>query len=345
MAKIKIELGQPTFHVADEKFKEQLVQKQKRKVPVNCFDFSMLNGFINCHRFFYYRHELNLAVLGQGAPPLILGGAIHDGLAAHHRLLIEREPGYVFPYEEHSYAAKLDYVEHVKPYLATSAFPVTIENSDGKRYALRGMDILEEYLKFYFKEDFRVDGAELPVAIIMPYEYDGVEGEVVYIGMIDAVIYWRGHYHVLETKTASRIDRFYFASFKLSFQVIGYINALRELKGIDVNRALINVIGVYKDQYRFERDRIIKMEDEIKSFQEQIISITREIFWYRARVEQGEAPESVWYQNPTYCFKWNRACQFHPLCSKPTAQGRKMLADVMYGRDVWSPFDIYGAEL
>ena len=340
MAKIKINLGQPTFQVADEKFKARLLKKQEKKVPVNCFDFSMLNRFINCHRSFYYRHELNLAVHGRAAPPLVLGGAIHHGLAAHHKLLMEHEPGYTFPYGKHSRTAKLNYVEHIKPYLASNDFPITADNSDGKRYALRGLEILEEYLKCYPREDFRVEEAELPVAVIMPYEYGGVEGEIIYIGVVDAVIYWRGHYYALETKTASRIDRFYFSSFRLSFQVIGYINALRELKGIDVNRALINVIGVYKSQFRFERDRVIKMEDEIKSFQEQIISITREIFWYRARVEQGEAPESVWYQNPGHCFKWSRACQFHPLCSKPTAQGRKMLANIMYGRNVWAPFDI-----
>lgn len=347
MSKIKIELGKPTFRIADKKFKEELSQKRQKGIPINCFDFSMLNVFLNCHRYYYYRHELNIAVLGQTAPPLVMGGAIHNALKNHHNLLMNngQGPGYRYDYEQHAYAAKLGFAEHVKPYLIDNSFPITKEQSDGKRYATRGLDILEAYLKHYPYEDFVFEGVELPIALIMPYQYENETGEVIYIGMVDGVIFWRGKYYILETKTASRIDRYYFPTFKLSFQVIGYINAIRELKGLDIDRALINVIGVYVKDYKFERDTVIKQEEEIESFQEQIISITREIFWYRSRVALGEQPENVWYQNPSYCFKWNRACQFHPLCSKPTSQGRKMLADVMYGRDVWSPFEIYGAEI
>lgn len=340
MAKIKVKLGQPRFTVADEKFRLQAAQKIR---PDNVFDFSILNLFLNCHRAYFYRHEENISVLGSTAPPLVLGGGMHSALEAHHKLLQENGSR-SFDYSQHALAMKLAYVKKIKPHILNNAFPMTEENSDGKRYATRGLDIIEEYIKFYNSEDFEIESAELPVAIIIPFEYKDEKGEIVYIGMVDGVILWRDHYYVLENKTVSKLDRYYFPAFKLSYQITGYITAVRELKGLDVKRALINAIGVYKRDYRFERDRTWRSEDELEMFKQQIVNVTRDIFWYRERIKAGEEAENVFYQNPSHCFHWGRACQFHPLCTKPSKAGRDMIKSSMYSRDVWSPFDIYAAE-
>jgi len=337
--KVFVELGDPRVAIIDERFKTQ-----HKARPKHVFDFSILNTFINCHRAYFYRHESNLSVLGSTATPLVLGGAMHDGLEAHHKLLQANGCG-EFDYDINARAVKLAFVNKVKPHIISGAFPPTINNSDGKRYAIRGMEILEEYLKFYFREDFTVEGTELAVAIIIPYNYHGEEGEIVYIGKIDSLVLWRDQYYIFETKTTSRIDKFYFPSFKLSYQVTGYIYMMREIKGLPINRAIINAIGIYKDQYRFERDVTHRTNEELDMFRDQILSVTREIFWYRQRIEQGENPETVFYQNPSHCFKWNRACQFHPICSKSTASGRKQIREMMYMTDVWSPFEVFGAEL
>lgn len=339
MPKIYLDLGEPKVAIVDARFKTKYNER-----PGHVFDFSILNTFLGCHRAYFYRHESNLSVLGSTATPLVMGGGMHQALEAHHKILQANGTG-EFDYEVNVRAAKLAYIDKIKPHIVSGAFPLTMEHSDGKRYATRGLAIIEEYLKYYPREDFTVEGTELPVAIIIPYKYLHEEGEIVYIGMVDALVLWRGQYYILETKTTSRIDRFYFPSFKLSYQVTGYIYIMREIKGLPISRAIINAVGIYKDQYKFERDRTHRTNEELDSFREQILSITREIFWYRQRIEQGEDPENVFYQNPANCFKWNRACQFHPLCTKPTSAGRQQIKDVMYMKDVWSPFEIYGAEL
>ena len=108
-----------------------------------------------------------------------------------------------------------------------------------------------------------------------------------------------------------------------------------------IHWALLNAIGIYKNEPKFERERVRRETEELQSFQQQMINITREIFWYRERIKEGEEAEDVFYQNPRHCFKWNSACQFHILCTKASKNARKTLMNSAYATRVWTPFEIH----
>jgi len=336
VAKIRVQLGEARF----EKVTSDLVINAR---PDLVFDFSMLDEFINCHRAFLYRYEWNRTRLGGSAHPLIFGNGIHEAQKVHYVTLKEKNlAGKRFDKEEHSHLMKYAFLKTVHKDVLAGRFPLLPEDQpDGKRYVLNAFKILDSYLDQYPIEDFEVIDTEVPIAYIIPFEYDGDSGEIIYIGRVDLLIHYLGHYHVMEHKTSSIMGKNFMASFRPNHQVSGYIAGISEIKGLPIHWAIINAIGVYKNDTRFERERVRRETEELKSFEQQMINITREIFWYRARVKDGEPAEDVYYQNPRYCFKWNTACQFHILCTKASKPARDTLMNSAFVTRVWSPFEIH----
>jgi len=343
MAKVRVQLGTPRFELITTK----LIQDAR---PECVFDFSMLDEFLSCHRSYLYRYEWHLTRVGGSAHSLVFGDGSHEALKAHYVLLKKQKIiGRPFDREEHLEVMERAFLKAVHRAVLANEFPLFIEDQpDGKRYLLNAWKIMAGYLDRYPIENFEVLDIEVPIAYIIPYEYDGERGEIIYIGRVDLLIHYLGHLHVMEHKTSSIMGKNFMSTFRPNHQVTGYIGGMRELKGLPIYWALINVIGVYKNDPKFERERVRRETDEIASFENQVVNMTREILWYRDRIQAGqgidgtgEEAEDIFYQNPRHCFKWNTACQFHILCQKASKPARHTLMRHAFAKSVWSPFKIH----
>ena len=337
MPKVRVQLGTPRFELITTK----LIQEAR---PDCVFDFSMLDEFLNCHRSYLYRYEWHLTRVGGAAHSLVFGDGTHEGLKAHYTLLKEKKiVGRPFDREEHLEAMERAFLKATHRAVLANEFPLFIEDQpDGKRYLLNAWKIFSSYLDCYPIENFEVLDIEVPIAYIIPFDLDGEVGEIIYIGRVDLLIQYLGHLHIMEHKTSSIMGKNFMASFRPNHQVSGYIGGMRERTGLPIYWGLINAIGVYKNDPKFERERVRRETDEIISFENQVINMTREILWYRERIASGkEEAEDIFYQNPRYCFKWNQACQFHILCQKASKPARHTLIKYAYAKSVWSPFKFH----
>ena len=343
MAKVRVQLGTPRFELVTTK----LIQDAR---PECVFDFSMLDEFLNCHRSYLYRYEWHLTRVGGAAHSLVFGDGTHEALKAHYTLLRDKKiVGRPFDKEEHLEAMERAFLKATHKAVLANEFPLFIEDQpDGKRYLLNAWKIFNGYLDCYPIENFEVLDIEVPIAYIIPFDLDGEVGEIIYIGRVDLLIQYLGHLHIMEHKTSSIMGKNFMASFRPNHQVSGYIGGMRERTGLPIYWGLINAIGVYKNDPKFERERVRRETDEIISFENQVINMTREILWYRERIQRSigtgpneEEAEDIFYQNPRYCFKWNTACQFHILCQKASKTARHTLMAHAYAKSVWSPFKFH----
>lgn len=148
-------------------------------------------------------------------------------------------------------------------------------------------------------------------------------------GKIDGIIKWGSQYYVVDHKTSSRLGWTYFAQFRPSVQMTGYVWAAQQMIGKPISGVVINAIGVYKSKMHFERDISSREPWEVDEFVEEAIYRIEEI---RKRDVHNL---KEWHPNWTSCGDWG-GCRFRDLC---LTHEPERLVPLMFDVEIWSPLE------
>lgn len=185
-------------------------------------DNHLLSQFLNCQRKGYYAIEEGIKLDGT-ANPLSFGIAMHKGVevfnkckAAHVGFNEAMHMGLV--------TFQSSYNKEMDP-MWVSQYGSDIYESHSLSNGLR---LLEGYFRKYYGEATEVLHAETPFALDLgttpKHNY-----QVVYTGVMDAIIRFQGQIFVEELKTSGEFpSAYYFKKFDLLNSVTGYIYAAQE---------------------------------------------------------------------------------------------------------------------
>jgi hypothetical protein len=285
---------------------------------------SLIRDFRNCRKLYELRFERSLVPL-QDAYELGFGQLVHDGLQHW--------------YTHHD-------IDKLAEFLAEKAVDPTMLPPAWA--ALRG------YAARYATEDFTIVELEREFRLPLRDKTGAVSGDWIRGGKIDGIVRRKNGLWLMEHKTASRIDAAYLSRLWLDFQITWYSPAVEELHGEPVVGVIYNVIqklgrgeavakvgetdaefqerydaaknkkllkrrmGEDKSQYRdrlnaayadptmFHREEILLDRADISLVLQEASDIATDIDTARAN--------GHWYRNTDQCFKWNKPCQYLPVC-------------------------------
>lgn len=252
--------------------------------------YSSLRQFMNCRRKFYWRFIACLVRIGYVVQALQFGSAVHEGL---HRW------------------RTLGILEDVL------SVPITSE------LAAYYVACMRAYTRWYAEESFTVLASEEPfTATIINPKTGQKSRSFIMRGRIDA----RTEDLIIEHKTTASASQDYLERLWTDRQIMLYTLYLRQ-NGHDIRGVLYDIIekttirqrknegpvdflGRLNDQYangqKFHRELLYFSDDDLAQVQWEVWELTQQILDCRRR--------GVWYQNPSHCFHWNRACQYYPIC-------------------------------
>ena len=250
------------------------------------WDFTTIDDFQRCRRFYYWRHIRNLAPKVPGSA-LVFGGAIHTALDVY-------------------------YLDGLVKAIATFRETYKDREDDVLRTVENGVKALKWYAKVYSKEPFTILGKP-EAGFVFPI------GEIMWGGRMDLPIEWDGQLWIVEHKTTSRLDVNYFKQFALDKQLTGYTIGAEEFFGRECRGCIINVIEVWKDLIRptpksklpedhFVRDPVMRSTRLKDRFKENVQKIVRDILWCEENDEFYEA------EKKDVCFSYNYDCPYRCLC-------------------------------
>lgn len=275
--------------IAHGKHLQQKRSKMSTEKPTNSeriWDFTTINMFQTCRKYYYWRIVRNLATKTV-SPALEFGAAIHAALDVY-------------------------YVEGLVK--ALDKFRETYKDREGDelRTVANGITLLETYARVYAKEPFTVLGKP-ETGFVFPM------GDILWGGRMDLPIEWDGQLWIVEHKTASRLDSNYFKQFALDKQITSYIVGAEEYFGRPCAGCLINVLEPWKSLKRptekskkpedhFLRDPVMRSSMLKDRFKLNILRIIRDIKWCEENNEFYEA------EKKDACFSYNYACPYKNLC-------------------------------
>jgi hypothetical protein len=171
--------------------------------------------------------------------------------------------------------------------------------------------------------------------------------DVLYYGRIDYIAD-DGYNTVTDLKTTSGM--IWLPQARLNWQMIGYAHMSRELTGVEPKQVAIDGIIIPRmskklspDMYPPEAEYALKVHDNLHLRTSQIHQRDYDEWhrWLRWSVfkiklcrDTGEWPMEA----PTACNRYNRICDYNPLCTAQDAEQEQRLIDALYEVDRWHPF-------
>jgi hypothetical protein len=249
-------------------------------------NYSRVQTFQRCPRFYHYRYIRNL-VPKKEALPLLIGRAVHAGLASH-------------------YAKESDGEAQIK-----HAFEETRTGAAWLKPELDELTLQEEYtlqIFRWYKEQYPRE----PWTILAPE----VEGHVplgpheLYF-RTDGVVSMDAYPWLLEHKTTSQLGSAFFRKFRLDAQISLYIYAVGVKLGIKPRGAIINAICKSRTFNRatFARDPVTRTQWQLDDCCAQTVQQVNEI------ERLVPLPEEEYLRHYNECVRYNRTCDYIELCS------------------------------
>ena len=240
------------------------------------FDSSIINDFLHCKRYFWYRHVAKKEESGGCQAPLQFGTIIHKAMDAYHA------------------SGNLDFL----PELLTT-FPDDWPDQDGKRSPMSLLKIMEAYQKFSNNDMELLLKPEQ--SFMLP-----VSSDVAYVGRIDfPKVRYRDMIVSVDHKTSSIWTTAHLQTVLSSGQIRGYWKAMKEFIP-EVELFILNFIYVNKTMRKFARLPIKYTEEETQSW---FLEVQDHIGNILERFKTGQWPRE-WN-----CAKWNRLCGFYGCCT------------------------------
>lgn len=253
---------------------------------------SRLQHYQTCPRLYYWRFVRNL-VPTRTPLPLIVGKAVHAGLASHYAK--EGKP------TDHAHEM-FDEVRAEEPWMR--------EELEGLATQEKYVDyILERYMEHWTDEPWTVLAPEIEGHIELR------EGEHLFFFRADLLISWRGRPWLLEHKTTSQLGTTFFNRFRNDGQITSYCYGIWKKLGHRPVGALINAIRKTRnlEGVEFARDVVMRSEKQLTDYMDQVALQCDDI----ETVIKAEYPEDdvrPWYMHTGSCNNWNRQCDFTELC-------------------------------
>ena len=253
--------------------------------------YSRLNYYQTCPRLYYWRFVRNL-IPTKTPLPLIVGKAVHAGLASH-------------------YAKEGNPLEH-----AHESFVEAKEEVAWLKEEMEGLATQEKYVD-YILEQYIQHWADEPWTMLAPEVEGHIElGEHLFFFRLDGLISWKGRPWLLEHKTTSQLGPSFFNRFRNDGQITGYCYGAWKKLGHRPVGALINAIRKTRnlEGVEFARDVVMRSERQLEDYMIQVALQCADI----ERIVKEEAYEGgdlrAWYMHTGSCNNWNRQCDFTELC-------------------------------
>lgn len=259
------------------------------------------NSFNDCKRFFFFRY-----VMGWEPqflePPLLMGGAFHDGKARW--------------YETGSAKAA---VGEFRDSLRAGADRLH-SSSDYQRIATRGETLLKLWIEKYGVDDlerFKILGVEKELEARLP---NGFRITV----RLDALVQdTEGRARILESKTGSFSYTLTETNVRVGDQATVQIYAVRQcLPKLNLTGVIPDIAYWNKGQQASEdsiiikrADYVMRSSDDLRDFelytQDTLIDIAQRT---SAVLEGKYRPIEVFGRNTDWCFSYHRVCPFLDIC-------------------------------
>lgn len=250
-------------------------------------DYTRISLFQRCPRLYFYRYVKNLAP-ARDPVPLIIGRALHDGLAAHYTDQDTRA----------AIKASYDEVREGTPWLSEE-----LEHLARQEDYMQ--EILQSYKAHYATEDFTFLAHE-------------VIGEIPFNGHIlafrtDGAVSLNEKPWLLEHKSTGRpFTQLFFDRIRMSGQTMIYQYGVHQSINLPVVGIIINGISYNKRTFKgmdFRRDTAFHDSLVIASYLRTIRDTISEI----DRLTKS-AEDEAWRMHREQCSGWNRLCDFSILC-------------------------------
>ena len=226
--------------------------------------------------------------------PLIVGRAVHSGLAAHYD---NKSP-------EQYIEASFKEVREQTAWLAEELTDLAAQ----ERYCKQ---VLVEYKKRWGKEPFSMLAPEVQGSIKL--------GDHEFFFRTDGVISWKANPWLLEHKTTGQMGAMFFKKFRMDGQITSYCYCIWKELGDRPVGALINAIRKSRKLdalgTEFARDVVMRSPEQLNEYMQQAEWQLDEL----AKLELGAKDDKLsWLMNTAQCIAWNRECDFLELCYKET---------------------------
>lgn len=297
-------------------------------------DAHLLKTYRACEQKFNYFEIQHIVGKHRKAAPSF-GIALHEGIAAYR----EAKKASMMFFDAMKTGAKAlgdAYRKHMPQEAQQENFP------DERRTLVNALRLFQGYCHHYEPMGYKNHYIEVPFAMYLgTIEVAGVKKEVVYVGIIDAVLELHNTIGVNDIKsTGWTINESWLEGFRMDQGLLGYVVAARELLGIDTHHAMVHAIWVQKeakdpkkakpiDDY-FRTKEIYWDDDQINEWH---LNTLRTV----ERIERAKLEDKWIMDYGQNCGAFG-GCDYRPLCSA-TPKIRQRLVDLDYMKAIWSPLE------
>lgn len=261
---------------------------------------SRLDTYRRCPRKYWWNYVQNI-VTRRDSVPLIVGDAVHRGLAAHH----SGKDAYII---DSAIGDAFDEVRAKGKWMEGELSDLTAQEAYTHR-------ILEWYKGTYPTEEWTVLAPEVQGHVAL--------GDHEFYFRVDGLVSWSGFVWVLEHKTTSALGDIFFKRFRNDGQITAYMWCVWK-KGFDRPKgAIINAIRKSKklDRADFAREPVLRTEEQLTEYMDQV---DREC---DAIEELKPSDKYYWIMHPHECVAFNRSCEYLELCIKDRPEMRASFMD------------------
>ena len=280
---------------------------QTQTTHKNCFDYSMMQSFLDCRRMYNYRYNMGYVLAKEATAPNF-GAGIHTALDSWYvDKNVEKAVG-VF---------NANYKENLE--------------IDDKRTARMGEWILRNYHEHYKDQALVLLQAETPFEIRLP-----APNHNTVIGRIDKIIEWDGSIWVMDHKTTSSIGVTYPKKAEPNLQFDTYLWAAAQMgykaQGVIMDSLLV-AKGLLEAASRARLTPLLRIDsyrskEKQAEFLEIIYGIQCDVF----RCEK----ECRWTPNYGNCAQFGE-CPYRRVCIEEANLRDRILKGSEYKVEFWDP--------
>lgn len=303
-------------------------------------DSHLLKTYRACEMKFWWFEEYHIIGRGKSAAPAF-GVVMHEGVEWFRRAKLEGKG-----FNEALVIGKGHLIQSYRKNMPDEMHQEVMQ--DDRRSISNAIRLLEGYCLHYEPMGLIIHYIEIPFALYLGQvnsfeNYDinkPTKRDLVYVGIIDAVIEMHNKIYVNDLKTTAwTVSEQWLEGFRMDQGLLGYTVAARELLGVDTERALVHAMWVQKEPKSGKG----KPLDEYFH--------TKDILWGQARMEEWHrntilTAERIERSRTTgeWQMDWGQncgaygGCPYRPLCSAEPGF-RKQLVGMDYERAVWSPLE------
>lgn len=291
----------------------------------NAISYSMFQTFGTCPRLAWFEYELGLTATEGDTSAMDAGTLIHAGLAKWYSSTTKKRERI----EEGIAAIREMYFQR--------GFNRYIPEVGGKGER-RALDIIlkvfVEYLKHYYNENMAIclDSSGKPLTEInfawkltLPGDTrEQIAMRPMLRGVIDGIYEWDGRLYIVDHKITSLINQGNLTKLRVSDQLTTYVWVIRDMLKLDVQHAMVNVIGMFKNvqpERHFVRIPTQRNADAVAEWK--IATLRR---WQRY---QYNRQYNLWDRETEACGQYRRPCSFVDPCY---SQDPEMMRQKLMGR-------------